>query len=79
MNAVFVDELLRKLTEESSGCSVEQLEQINRELMEKLWEMRGEWNRDKVAVELQGVFNETISDIEEMQKVLQPSQPSQLS
>jgi len=76
---LFVDNLLKKLTEESSGCSVEQLEQINRELMEKLWEMRGEWNRNKVATELIKVFNETIFDIEEMQKVLQPSQPSQMS
>jgi len=74
----FLDQLLKQLTEGSSGCSVEQLEQINRELMETLWEMRGEYNRNRVAAKLGDVFNETITDIEEMQKVLQASQPSQL-
>jgi hypothetical protein len=73
----FLDQLLKQLTEGSSGCSVEQLEQINRELMETLWEMRGEYNRNRVAAKLGDVFNETITDIEEMQKVLQASQPSQ--
>lgn len=72
----FVEDLLRRLTEGSSGCSIEQLEQINRELMETLWKMRGEYNRNKVAAALVAVFNETITDIEEMQKVLQASQPS---
>ena len=72
----FVEDLLRRLTEGSSGCSIEQLEQINRELMETLWRMRGEYNRNKVAAALVAVFNETITDIEEMQKVLQASQPS---
>lgn len=75
----FIDDLLRTLVEGTSGCSVEQLEQINRELMEKLWEMRGESNRNRVATDCIAVFNETIIDIEHMQRVLQPSQPSQMS
>jgi hypothetical protein len=62
----FLEGLLKQLTEGSSGCSVEQLEQINRELMETLWAMRGEFNRNIVAVRLGEVFNETILDIEEM-------------
>jgi hypothetical protein len=78
-DSLFIDDLLRTLTEQSSGCSVEQLEQINRELMEKLWEMRGEWNRSMVAMKLIEVFNETIGDIEEMQKIMASSQPSQMS
>ena len=57
---------------------MEQLEQINRELMETLWEMRGEYNRNRVAARLGDVFNETILDIEEMQRVLQASQPLQI-
>ena len=72
---LFTNNLLKQLTEGSSGCSVEQLEQINRELMEKLWELRGELNRNLVATKLIDVFNETIVDIEEMQRVLQASQP----
>jgi hypothetical protein len=75
---LFVDDLLTRLVEGSSGCSIEQLEQINRELMETLWKMRGEYNRNLVASKLIGVFNDTILDIEEMQKVLQASQASQL-
>lgn len=75
----WLDELLTRLTEGSSGCSIEQLEQINRELMETLWKWRGEYNRTKVAFALTTVFNETIRDIEEMQKVLRASQESQLS
>jgi ATPase family AAA domain-containing protein 2 len=75
---LFVDDLLTRLVEGSSGCSIEQLEQINRELMETLWKMRGEYNRNLVASKLITVFNDTILDIEEMQKVLQASQASQL-
>ncbi|OWP03398.1 hypothetical protein B2J93_7416 [Marssonina coronariae] len=70
----FVSDLLTRLVDGSSGCSIEQLEQINRELMETLWKMRGEYNRSRVASTLAGVFNETITDIEEMQKVLDASQ-----
>ena len=73
------DEILNKLTDGSSGCSVEQLEQINRELMECLWKHRGDYNRTSVAYELTLVFNNTIRDIEEMQKVLKASQESQLA
>lgn len=71
----FVDDLLKRLVEGSSGCSIEQLEQINRELMETLWKLRGEYNRNQVASSLASVFNDTILDIEEMQRVLQASQP----
>jgi hypothetical protein len=46
--------------------------------METLWKMRGEYNRNIVASKLITVFNDTILDIEEMQKVLQASQASQL-
>lgn len=73
----FMEDLLKRLTEGSSGCSIEQLEQINRELMAMLWEMRGEYNRNRVAAKLIDVFNATITDIEDMQKVLQASQLSQ--
>jgi hypothetical protein len=74
----FLQDLLKRLTDGSSGCSIEQLEQINRELMATLWDMRGEYNRNRVAAKLADVFNATITDIEDMQRVLQVSQPSQL-
>ncbi|KUJ20907.1 AAA-domain-containing protein [Mollisia scopiformis] len=72
----FVDDLLKRLVEGSSGCSIEQLEQINRELMETLWRLRGEYNRNQVITALVQMFNDTITDIEEMQKVLNASQPT---
>lgn len=72
-----VHELFEGLVRKSSGCSIEQLEQINRELMNCLWNNRGEWNRAVVVNKLREVFNETISDIESMQKILKASQESQ--
>jgi hypothetical protein len=66
--------LLPEFTKKSGGCSIEQLEQINRELMNTVWQLRGEYNRSKVAKEVMNVFNETIADIEEMQRLLQLSQ-----
>lgn len=70
----FVDGLIKRFVDGSSGCSIEQLEQINRELMETLWRLRGEYNRNVVANKLAIVFSDTIADIEEMQRVLAASQ-----
>ncbi|TGJ87767.1 hypothetical protein E0Z10_g1021 [Xylaria hypoxylon] len=68
------DHLLAELTKRTSGCTIEQLEQINRDLMSKLWETRGEHNRMKVFNLITRVFNETMHDILEMQKIFQSSQ-----
>lgn len=69
-----VDGFLSDLTVRTSGCTIEQLEQINRELMEEVWRTRGEWNRMKVLYGLAAVFNDTITDIEDTQGLLQSSQ-----
>lgn len=69
-----VQQFLNDLTERTSGCTIEQLEQINRELMDHIWLSRHEWNRMKVLNQLVKIFNDTISDIEEMQGVGQSSQ-----
>ncbi|KAI1427041.1 hypothetical protein F5Y12DRAFT_226382 [Xylaria sp. FL1777] len=66
--------LLAELTKRTSGCTIEQLEQINRDLMSKLWETRGEHNRMKVLKLITHVFNETMLDIMEMQKIFRSSQ-----
>lgn len=76
IDEVFVADLLRHLVDGSSGCSVEQLEQVFRELMDTLWTMRGEWNRSVVTANLVTVFNSTIHDIEAIQKVQMASQPT---
>ncbi|KAI1126692.1 hypothetical protein F5Y10DRAFT_293478 [Nemania abortiva] len=65
---------LMELTKRTSGCTIEQLEQINRELMSKLWETRGEHNRNKVLNIVSCVFNDTMIDIEEMQELRRLSQ-----
>ncbi|KAI0476781.1 hypothetical protein F4859DRAFT_62380 [Xylaria cf. heliscus] len=65
---------LTQLTKRTSGCTIEQLEQINRDLMSKLWETRGEHNRMKVLSLTTLVFNETMDDIGGMQQLLQLSQ-----
>ncbi|KAK0711034.1 hypothetical protein B0H67DRAFT_491423 [Lasiosphaeris hirsuta] len=62
------------LADRTSGCSVEQLEQINRELMDEIWKTRSEWNRMSVLSTLNSVFNDTIGDIEFLQGKLNRSQ-----
>ncbi|ROV98946.1 hypothetical protein VSDG_03690 [Cytospora chrysosperma] len=62
-----IKEFLQDLTERTSGCTIEQLEQINRELMDHVWLSRHEWNRMNVLTQLYNIFNDTIADIEEMQ------------
>jgi hypothetical protein len=62
------------LADRTSGCSVEQLEQIYRELMDEIWRSRTEWNRMTVLNKLMTVFNDTIGDIELVQGALVDSQ-----
>ncbi|KAF2438893.1 AAA-domain-containing protein [Karstenula rhodostoma CBS 690.94] len=62
------------LVAQSSGCSLEQLEQINATLMETVWENRREWNRNKVVHHVGEAFNNIITDIQEMQKLQRQSQ-----
>ncbi|EAQ89113.1 hypothetical protein CHGG_05732 [Chaetomium globosum CBS 148.51] len=67
-------EFLQTLADRTSGCSVEQLEQIYRELMDEIWKTRHEWNRMTVLNTLISVFNDTIGDIELVQGALVDSQ-----
>lgn len=64
-----------KLVKNSSGLSVEQLEQVNASMMDVIWRERGDWNRLHVLYAVQNAFNETVQDIEACQAVLGPSQP----
>jgi hypothetical protein len=67
-------DFLDKIAESTSGCTIEQLEQLNRELMDEIWKTRHEWNRMKVLHGLRAVFNETIADIEVLQGLEESSQ-----
>ncbi|KAF2788565.1 AAA-domain-containing protein [Melanomma pulvis-pyrius CBS 109.77] len=62
------------LVAKTSGCSLEQLEQVNATLMDAIWKKRGEFNRNKVIHHVSEAFNEIISDIEAMQVMMKPSQ-----
>ncbi|KAI9675126.1 MAG: hypothetical protein M1817_001534 [Caeruleum heppii] len=65
----FIQDLHEEMTKRASGCSVEQLEQINTALMDSIWRQRHEWNRTLVGMEVKEVFNAIMADIEYMQDV----------
>jgi SpoVK/Ycf46/Vps4 family AAA+-type ATPase len=69
--------LHESIVENTSGCSLEQLEQINAALMDCIWKHRAEYNRNVVLHSVGGSFNEIIGDIQEMQKIMKASQESQ--
>lgn len=62
------------LVSKSSGCTLEQLEQINAALMETIWRYRKEWNRNQVLHHVGDSFNSIIRDIEQMQHIFKLSQ-----
>lgn len=66
--------LHNEMTRRSTGLSLEQIEQVNAALMDVIWRQRGDWNRNRVWVGVQRVFNEVVDDIERCQVVLDPSQ-----
>jgi ATPase family AAA domain-containing protein 2 len=63
-----------QLVKRTSGLSVEQLEQVNATLMDAVWSSRMKWNRNAVIANVEAAFNAVIADVEEMQKVLDPTQ-----
>lgn len=69
-----LEEFLDLIADRTSGCTIEQLEQLYRELMDDIWKTRHEWNRIKVLSGLKAVFNDTIADIEALQGLEQASQ-----
>ncbi|KAH7078799.1 hypothetical protein BKA63DRAFT_507132 [Paraphoma chrysanthemicola] len=66
--------LHQMLVYKTSGCSLEQLEQINAALMDAIWRHRKDYNRNVVLHKVQDAFNEIIRDIEIMQQILRYSQ-----
>lgn len=67
------DRFLDELVHRTSGCSVEQLEQIYSALMDDIWKTRGDWNRLRVAERLATLFSEVLEDMQEMQDFLPAS------
>lgn len=68
------DAFHREISERTSGCTIEQLEQVNRELMDQIWSSRNESNRMTVLRDLHMIFNTTIADIENEQGLGKSSQ-----
>ncbi|KAF2132214.1 AAA-domain-containing protein [Dothidotthia symphoricarpi CBS 119687] len=67
-------DLHSNLATNTSGCSLEQLEQINASLMEAIWTHRRDYNRNRVVQRVTDAFNEIIEDIQAMQDILKSSQ-----
>lgn len=65
----YVRNLHKEMAQRTSGCSVEQLEQINTALMDFLWHTRSDWNRSKVAAGIQNTFNDVLEDMQTVQEI----------
>lgn len=61
----FVTRLHDDVCDRTTGCSVEQLEQVNSVLMDTVWRTRYEWNRSRVAICVAETFNRVLEDMEE--------------
>ncbi|KAL9601125.1 MAG: hypothetical protein Q9219_002724 [cf. Caloplaca sp. 3 TL-2023] len=71
-----IDRFMNRAVEESSGLSVEQMEQIYSALMDRIWRTRGDWDRVQVTHDVINTFNECLTDMEECQQFQQRSQES---
>lgn len=69
LNPEYIESLHSALTQKTSGFSVEQLEQINTSLMDCVWRMRGEWDRNRMTAIVIETFNEVLKDMQEMQEI----------
>lgn len=62
-----VEQFQAELTSKTDRFSVEHLEQVNTSLMDCIWNLRGEWNRNVVVEAAKTTFYEVLGDIESMQ------------
>ena len=74
LNQTWLQDLHALMVDRTSGFSVEQLEQMNAAVMGIVWRKRGDWNRTVVGEVVRQVFNDTVADIEEWQKIAEGSQ-----
>ncbi|KAJ5246998.1 hypothetical protein N7468_001981 [Penicillium chermesinum] len=65
----FIEQLHNALAQQTSGCSIEQLEQINSSLMDLVWQKRGEWDRTLVAKAISLSFDHVLKDIQAVQEL----------
>ncbi len=74
IDETMLSELHRNLVTSTSGCTLEQLEQINAALMDSIWKHRADYNRNVVLQHVKDAFNVIIQDIQHMQQILKSSQ-----
>jgi hypothetical protein len=58
-----VESFHAEITDQTSGLTVEQLEQVNSVLMETLWKTRDQWDRKLVLKEMVEAFNAVMEDM----------------
>ncbi|OAP63462.1 hypothetical protein AYL99_02689 [Fonsecaea erecta] len=58
-----LENLHTEITDQTSGLSVEQLEQVNSVLMDTIWRTRSEWDRNQVKERVAEAFNEVMEDM----------------
>ena len=58
-----VDNFLNTVTAGTEDMTIEQLEQLNRELMDVIWRERGVWNRHNVLTTVTSTYNVSMTDI----------------
>lgn len=64
-----VTNTLAQIVDNTSGLSVEQLEQVNASLMDTLWRTRDVWDRREVLRALVGAFDAVMADMRDMGQV----------
>jgi len=63
VDQTYTSNFLETIVDQTSGCSVEQLEQLYSALMSEIWSTRGEWDRAKVASKVGMIFTDVMEDI----------------
>lgn len=63
LDPISTSRLLRTLLDQTSHCSVEQLEQIYSAMMSEIWRTRAEWDRGKVARSVHEIYEQVRNDI----------------
>ena len=61
---ILLDDFITLVVNQTSICTVEQLEQVYSGLMAEIWRTRANWNKTKVVESVKAVFIELIADIE---------------
>ena len=64
-----INNLHEYITHQTSGCTVEQLEQVNTMLMDTVWKLRGEWDRSRVTEEMRAAFEDVLQDVKHIQGI----------